>query len=46
MSGTVFESGRDGRVEPPSGPGLGVDVDESLFEKYPSIDGPGYVVEF
>ena len=46
MFGTVFEIGRDGRVEPPSGPGLGVDVDESLFEKYPSIDGPGYVVEF
>jgi L-alanine-DL-glutamate epimerase-like enolase superfamily enzyme len=46
MFGTVFEIGRDGCVEPPSGPGLGVDVDESLFEKYPSIDGPGYVVKF
>ena len=46
MFGTQFEIGRDGCVEPPSGPGLGVEVDESLFEKYPSIDGPGYVVKF
>jgi L-alanine-DL-glutamate epimerase-like enolase superfamily enzyme len=46
MFGTIFEIGRDGCVEPPSGPGLGVEVDESLFEKYPSIDGPGYVVKF
>jgi L-alanine-DL-glutamate epimerase-like enolase superfamily enzyme len=46
MFGTIFEIGADGCVEPPSGPGLGVEVDESLFEKYPSIDGPGYVVKF
>jgi L-alanine-DL-glutamate epimerase-like enolase superfamily enzyme len=46
MFGGTFEIGRDGCVEPPSGPGLGVEVDESLFEKYPSIDGPGYVVKF
>lgn len=46
MFGTIFEIGRDGCVEPPSGPGLGVEIDESLFEKYPSIDGPGYVVKF
>lgn len=46
LFGTIFEIGRDGCVEPPSGPGLGVEVDESLFEKYPSIDGPGYVVKF
>jgi L-alanine-DL-glutamate epimerase-like enolase superfamily enzyme len=46
MFGGTFEIGRDGCVEPPTGPGLGVEVDESLFEKYPSIDGPGYVVKF
>lgn len=46
MFGTIFEIGRDGCVEPPSGPGLGVEVDEALFDKYPSIDGPGYVVKF
>jgi L-alanine-DL-glutamate epimerase-like enolase superfamily enzyme len=46
MFGGTFEIGRDSCVEPPSGPGLGVEVDESLFEKYPSIDGPGYVVKF
>ncbi|WP_332825836.1 mandelate racemase/muconate lactonizing enzyme family protein [Ramlibacter sp.] len=46
MFGTIFEIGRDGCVEPPSGPGLGVEVDEALFDKYPSVDGPGYVVKF
>jgi len=33
----------DGTVMPPEGPGLGVDVDESLIEKFPVIDGPGYI---
>ncbi len=46
MFGTQFEIGADGCVVPPTGPGLGVQVDESIFEKYPSIDGPGYVVQF
>ncbi len=46
MFGTQFEIGADGCVVPPEGPGLGVQVDESIFEKYPSIDGPGYVVKF
>lgn len=46
MFGTQFEIGADGCVAPPEGPGLGVQVDESIFEKYPSIDGPGYVVKF
>jgi L-alanine-DL-glutamate epimerase-like enolase superfamily enzyme len=46
MFGAAWEIGTDGCVEPPQGPGLGVEVDESLFEKYPSIDGPGYVVKF
>ncbi len=35
--------GSDGCVEAFDGPGLGVEVDESLFEKYPGIPGPCYV---
>jgi L-alanine-DL-glutamate epimerase-like enolase superfamily enzyme len=46
MFGPTFEIGADGCVEPPSRPGIGLDIDESIFEKYPSIDGPGYVVKF
>ncbi|MEY4654505.1 MAG: hypothetical protein RI884_3086 [Pseudomonadota bacterium] len=46
MFGTQFEIGADGCVVPPTGPGLGVQVDESIFKEYPSIDGPGYVVKF
>jgi len=46
MFGTIFNIGSDGCVEPPSGHGLGIEVDESIFDKYPSIDGPGYVVKF
>lgn len=46
MFGSTFAIGADGCVEPPQGYGLGVEVDESLFGKYPSIDGPGYVVKF
>lgn len=33
----------DGTVMPPEGPGLGVEIDERLIEKFPVIDGPGYV---
>ena len=33
----------DGTVSPPDGPGLGVEIDEALLEKFPLIDGPGYV---
>lgn len=46
MFGKVFEIGQDGCVEPLDKPGIGIDVDESLFEQYPLIDGPGYVVKF
>jgi D-galactarolactone cycloisomerase len=35
--------GPDGCVEPSDAPGLGVEVDESLFGKYPVIAGPCYV---
>ena len=46
MFGKVFEIGADGCVEPLDKPGIGIEVDESLFEQYPLIDGPGYVVKF
>jgi L-alanine-DL-glutamate epimerase-like enolase superfamily enzyme len=46
LFGSCFEIGTDGCVEPPSGPGIGIEVDESLFGQYPLIDGPGYVVKF
>jgi len=34
---------RDGHVEPNDRPGLGVEVDESLFAKLPGIPGPCYI---
>jgi L-alanine-DL-glutamate epimerase-like enolase superfamily enzyme len=46
MFGTVYQIGADGCVEAPDGPGLGVEVDEAIFEQFPLIDGPGYVVKF
>jgi D-galactarolactone cycloisomerase len=33
----------DGTVRPPEGPGLGVEIDEKALERFPVIDGPGYV---
>ncbi|MCP5151175.1 MAG: mandelate racemase/muconate lactonizing enzyme family protein [Ectothiorhodospiraceae bacterium] len=33
----------DGNVRPPSGPGLGVEIDEAALAAFPVIDGPGYV---
>ena len=46
MFGKTFAIGADGCVEPPSGHGIGIEVDESIFDRYPMIDGPGYVVKF
>lgn len=46
MFGTTFEIGADGCVEPLDKPGIGLEIDESLFTKYPLIDGPGYIVKF
>jgi L-alanine-DL-glutamate epimerase-like enolase superfamily enzyme len=46
MFGTTFEIGADGCVEPLDKPGIGLEIDEALFAKYPLIDGPGYVVKF
>jgi D-galactarolactone cycloisomerase len=33
----------DGTVTPPDAPGLGVEIDEGMLDKFPLIDGPGYV---
>lgn len=46
MFGATFSIGEDGCVEPPTGPGLGVEVDEAIFKEYPVVDGPGYIVKF
>lgn len=46
MFGVSFEIGADGCVEPLDRPGIGLEVDEKIFEQYPAIDGPGYVVTF
>jgi L-alanine-DL-glutamate epimerase-like enolase superfamily enzyme len=46
MFGTAFEIGADGCVEPLDRPGIGLDVDEKIFDRFPPIDGPGYVVQF
>ena len=46
MFGKTFAIGADGCVEPPSGHGIGIEVDESIFDRYPVVDGPGYVVKF
>ena len=35
--------GSDGCIEPYDGPGLGIEVDESLFARYPGIPGPCYI---
>ncbi len=32
-----------GKVHPPEGAGLGVEIDEAALEAFPLIDGPGYV---
>jgi D-galactarolactone cycloisomerase len=34
--------GKDGCIEAYDGPGLGIQVDESLFARYPAIPGPCY----
>jgi len=46
MFGRTFEIGSDGCVEPLEKPGLGLDVDEEIFDQFPAIDGPGYTVKF
>lgn len=46
MFGYSPRIGDDGCVEPLTKPGLGIEVDESVFRQFPPIDGPGYVVKF
>lgn len=43
VSGTPYEIDANGCVEPPSGPGLGIDVDEEFIKAHPLIEGPCYV---
>lgn len=38
-----YELGKDGNVMPLEAPGIGVEVDERFFAKYPAIEGPSYV---
>ncbi len=45
MFGATFTIGADGCVEPLDEPGLGLDVDERVFDAFPAIEGPGYVVK-
>jgi D-galactarolactone cycloisomerase len=33
----------DGFLEPPEGPGLGIEIDEGFVEDHPGIDGPAYI---
>ncbi|NDD11438.1 MAG: mandelate racemase/muconate lactonizing enzyme family protein [Betaproteobacteria bacterium] len=46
MFGKPFSIDKDGFVQPSSSSGIGLEVDESIFTKYPFIDGPGYLVTF
>lgn len=46
MFGATFAIGADGCVEPLDKPGIGLEIDESIFSDFPPIDGPGYVVTF
>lgn len=42
MFGPAFEIGADGCVEPLDKPGIGLEVDESVFASFPLIDGLGF----
>ncbi len=33
----------DGYIEPSDAPGLGLEVDETLFDRFPGIPGPCYI---
>ena len=46
MFGTAFSIDGSGHVKPSEGYGLGVDIDEAIFEQFAFIDGPGYIVKF
>lgn len=42
MFGPAFEIGLDGCVAPIDKPGIGLDVDESVFSSFPLLDGLGF----
>jgi L-alanine-DL-glutamate epimerase-like enolase superfamily enzyme len=46
MFGPGFETDASGCVKPLERPGLGLEVDESVFDEFAFIDGPGYIVKF
>lgn len=45
MFGQPFEIGADGCVAPQEKPGVGLDIDESIFSDYPVVDGLGFDVK-
>ncbi|NYT79151.1 mandelate racemase/muconate lactonizing enzyme family protein [Alcaligenaceae bacterium] len=42
LFGSPFEIGQDGCVAPQEKPGIGMDVDESVFSSFPLIEGLGF----
>jgi len=46
MFGSPFSIDQEGFVQPSTVPGIGLEIDESVFTKFPFIDGPGYLVKF
>ena len=46
MFGSPFSIDQEGFVQPSTAPGIGLEIDETVFTKFPFIDGPGYLVKF
>lgn len=46
MFGQGFSTDSEGCVKPLEKPGLGLEIDEAIFDQFPFIDGPGYIVKF
>ena len=46
MFGSPFSIDQEGSVQPSTAPGIGLEIDETVFTKFPFIDGPGYLVKF
>lgn len=43
VGGKPYELDSNGCVQPPSGPGLGIEIDEGFLRAHPLIEGPCYV---
>lgn len=43
LGGTPYQIAVDGSVQPPGGPGIGLEIDENFIKAHPLIDGPCYV---